>query len=136
MKTDGSLNVSNATLARLCVAFVWFYHGLVPKLLGPDAIELEMNQSLGLSLEQATHVAYVAGAMEIALALAILIFWRKQWPLWLSIIGILGLLGFVVLFKPALLVASFNPFTINVCVAVLSYVGLQISKETQYSAEL
>lgn len=119
----------SSTLARLCVAFVWFYHGLVPKLLGPDAVELEMNQLLGLSLHEATHVAYVAGVVEIILALAIVVFWRKQWPLWLSIVLISGLLGFVLLFKPELLVASFNPLTINICVITLSYIGLETSKK-------
>lgn len=114
-----------ATLARLCVAFVWFYHGLVPKLLGPDAIELGMNQSLGLSLQAATHLAYTAGIMEIMLALAICIFWRKHWPLWLSILGMLGLLLFVSIMQPSLLTGSFNPLTMNLCTAALSYSAMQ-----------
>lgn len=116
---------SHSTLARLCVAFVWFYHGLVPKLLGPDAIELQMNQALGLNLQQATQLAFAAGIMEIMLALAICIFWRRHWPLWLSIIGILGLLLFVGIMQPTLLAGSFNPLTMNLCTAALSYSAMQ-----------
>ena len=117
---------TNYALCRITVALVWLYHGLVPKWLGPDADELMMNQALGLSLEQAETLSYFAGAAEITFAAIILIYWRARWPLMLSALGLIGLLGYVVLAAPQLLMGAFNPVTTNLPLVVLSIVALRL----------
>ena len=117
--------MKETVLCRLAVAFVWIYHGLVPKLLGPHEDELAMNMALGLSVEQAHTLAYVAGAGEVAFGVLILILWKRRWPLLFSAAAMLGLLMFALMFAPALAVGAFNPVTTNLCVFVLSVVSLQ-----------
>jgi len=113
-------------ICRLSIAFVWFYHGLVPKLLGPDADELLMNMALGLGEAEATRLSLIAGTAEIALAACVLMFWQQRWPLIVTAVAMPTLLLFVVWFAPSLLTGAFNPVTTNVSVLALSLVGLAL----------
>ena len=121
-------NKINYTIARMTLVFVWCYHGLVPKLLGPDADEIAMNLAAGLSSDQAIKVAYLGGLLEILFGLLLLVFWRHQWPLVLSAFFMVVLLGFVMVFQPSLTTAAFNPVTINISVFVLSILAYRLSK--------
>lgn len=118
--------VHSYALCRLSIAFVWFYHGLVPKLLGPHADELAMNMSLGLSEPGAVMLARVAGVGEILMAGCVLLFWKQRWPLLLTAVSMLGLLLFVLIFQPPLLLGAFNPVSTNLAVFALSVVALQL----------
>ena len=114
----------SALICRVAIAFVWLYHGLVPKLLGPHPDELAMNLALGISVEAATRVSYVAGGFELLLGLAILALPRQRWPLQLTIVLMLALLAYAAWAVPRLLVGAFNPVTINLCVAALAWLAL------------
>ena len=121
----------SAMWCRLAVAFVWIYHGLVPKLFGPHEDELAMNMALGLNIDQAHTLAYFAGAGEVAFGVLILLLWKARWPLVFSAGAMLGLLLFTLVFAPELAVGAFNPVTTNLCVFVLS---LQSIYQRQHSA--
>lgn len=121
-------NKLNYVIARLTLVFVWFYHGVVPKLLGPDADELAMNLAAGFNDDQALKVAYIGGAMEVLFGFVLLIFWRHRWPLVVSAASMVLLLVFVFIYHPALTAAAFNPVTTNVCVFVLSILAYRMSK--------
>ncbi len=73
--------ISSYAICRGMVAFVWFYHGLVPKLLGPHADELRMNLALGLEPAQAERLSMMAGVFEVLFALLVVVCWRQRWPL-------------------------------------------------------
>lgn len=113
-------------ICRGTIAFVWFYHGLIPKLLYLHEDELAMNMATGLSQAGAAQLATVAGVLEIVMGVVVLIFWRQRWPLLLTASAMVGLLGFVCLAQPELLVAAFNPVTTNLAVLALAIVGLQL----------
>lgn len=119
---------SNYLICRCTVAFIWLYHGLVPKLLGPHSDELAMNMAIGLDHRQATLLAYTAGVGEIIFGALILLFWRKRWPLALSAAGMTALLCFALIFQPTLAMAAFNPVTMNICVLALSIVAYRLHK--------
>ena len=68
------VSLSIASACRLTVAFVWLYHGLVPKLLGPHEQEILMNLSVGLSRDGAVLLAKVSGGAEITIGLLVLFF--------------------------------------------------------------
>ncbi|TXS93620.1 hypothetical protein FVW59_05260 [Parahaliea aestuarii] len=111
-------------MCRLCVAFVWLYHGLVPKLLGPHRDELVMNMALGLSEEQAIRLATAAGILEVLVGVSVLACWRQRWPLLLTAVAMPGLLVFVAVWVPDLLWGAFNPVTTNLCATALAIVAL------------
>lgn len=115
--------MTSAAIARLALSVVFFYHGLVPKLLflSPDEIRMIEAHDWPLST---LRVAQVAGAMEIVLALCILLLRRSRWPLWLAAFALLALLVDVALFAPQLLLGAFNPVSTNIAALALCAIAL------------
>ena len=117
-------------LARFTLAFIFIYQGLVPKLIFLDKTELYINQQ-HLSLLPAQNLidtvlmAQLAGIGEIMLGLLLIVFYQKNWPLWIS----LGFLGFllldIIVLAPELLTGAFNPLSTNIAAILLAYIALQ-----------
>ncbi|KAA3650618.1 MAG: DoxX family protein [Proteobacteria bacterium] len=108
-------------VARSALAFVFFYHGLVPKLLFPSEVELMLVQLHGLPID-AIVISRVGGVLEIILA-GLLIFMRRSLiPVYMAAILLLVLLIDVAVVKPEILVGAFNPVTINMASLVLCWI--------------
>jgi len=105
-------------VCRGLVAFVWIWHGLVPKLLFLDRVELAMLSDAGI----AAHWLPLIGAAEIIFGLLGLLTWRWRGYFALTGIAMIGALAVVALRSPAQLAAAFNPVTLN-----LGVLGLCIS---------
>ncbi|POB06381.1 DoxX family protein [Halopseudomonas oceani] len=108
-------------VARWCrwmLAFVFIYHGLVPKLLFLSPVEVQMVEASGLGLN-AQVISPLAGAAEVLLGLLILSGWFGRWPVVAAGFGLVGLLGYVALFAPMLLIEAFNPVSTNLPVLLL-----------------
>ncbi|WP_229815755.1 DoxX-like family protein [Bacterioplanes sanyensis] len=120
---------SSYAICRVTLAFIWFYHGLVPKLLSQHKDELAMNMALGMSHAEAVNAAQLAGIAEIVMALCMLVFWRQRWPLWLTLAAMPVLLTFVLLVQPQLALGAFNPVTTNIAVMALAWLTLQLQHE-------
>ncbi|MDL2198861.1 DoxX-like family protein [Halopseudomonas aestusnigri] len=102
-------------MARWCrwmLAFVFIYHGLVPKVLFLNPVEVQMVEAAGLGLN-AQIISPLAGVAEVLLGLLILFGWFGRWPVLAAALGLLGLLAGVALVTPALLLGAFNPVTTN-----------------------
>ncbi|BFM08699.1 DoxX-like family protein [Halioxenophilus aromaticivorans] len=119
-----------STGPRVTVAFVWIYHGVFPKLLGPHPDELAMNMATGMSHEQAHAVAMLGGIGEVIFGLGVLILWRQRWPLVLSAVAMAVLLAFVIGYYPVVLTAAFNPVTTNIGVLALSLVAYSLRPQS------
>lgn len=115
-------------IARLVVAFIWFYHGLVPKLLFPNSDELAMLRNVGIQAPDVLRAAFFAGLVELCVALAVVVFWRSKWPLWFTICAMIAALVGVSIRSPAYLTAAFNPVTFNLTVAALAAIALLTRK--------
>ena len=55
-------------LSRLLIAFVWFYHGLVPKLLNRDPDELKMMHNAGIAGAELVRAVSLLGFAEVCFA--------------------------------------------------------------------
>jgi hypothetical protein len=111
-------------LTRLTVAFIWFYHGLVPKLLYRSPDELGMLSVTGMPASSVLSMTLLAGWLEIGFALVFIVFWRARWPLWLTIVAMFAATLGVGIGSPGYLHKAFDPLTFNVAVAVLAACGL------------
>lgn len=98
-------------LARASLAFMFAYHGLVPKLIILSPGEQLLLQAHGLA--HATWLSQAAGVAELALA-ALLLVQRLAWPLLVGAAVLLGLLVDVAVMQPSMLVDAFNPVSLNV----------------------
>jgi len=112
------------SVARAAVAFVWLYHGLVPKLLFHNADELRMISRVVIP-GMSTHVAVaLAGTLEVCFGILVLLLWKSRWPLWLTILLMMLALVGVAVSSPEYLTGAFNPVTLNLSVAALAAITL------------
>jgi uncharacterized membrane protein YphA (DoxX/SURF4 family) len=111
-------------LARLAIACVWLYHGLIPKLIYQHPTELALLHAAGIPLSLTSTVLTIIGLSEITFGLIVVLAWWQRWPLIVSIALMFLVTASVALSSPSLLIAAFNPVTLNLLVAVMSLIGL------------
>ncbi|KPB05996.1 DoxX-like family protein [Bacillus sp. CHD6a] len=110
--------------------FVWFYQGLVPKILAKHPEEVSMFTSLS-SMEGAAAVQAVGiiGVLEIFFA-ALWLFYRKKRHLFaLQIVVFPILTASALIASPAMVTHPFNPVTFNASLWVLSIIGFLLAKD-------
>lgn len=107
------------TFARLSIAFIWLWQGLMPKLLFPSGDEVAMLAGVGIPI----HSLFFIGIFELVLAAATLASWRRRKFFLLNVLLMVGALATVAWSRPAYLVAAFNPVTLNTAMIVLSLIG-------------
>lgn len=111
-------------LTRSTLAFIWFYHGLVPKILYRSPDELAMLSITGMPSSAVLRLTLLAGWLEICFALVFLVFWKARWPLWTTMIAMVAATLGVGISLPDYFHKAFDPLTFNVVVAVLAACGL------------
>jgi uncharacterized membrane protein YphA (DoxX/SURF4 family) len=111
-------------IARLAIALVFIYQGLVPKLLYHHAGELTLLSASGIPPVVAPRVLTAVGIAEIALGLLVMLIWTSRWPLIVTIALMVGALIDVAVTAPSALVAAFNPVTLNAAIAALAAIVL------------
>lgn len=109
--------------ARLALAVVLLYQGLVPKLLYRHSSELVMLADLGLHPEAAGWILTTVGLVEVALGTVVLTAWQARWPFAIVFVLMPVALVAVSIASPSVLVAAFNPVALNIAVAGLAVVA-------------
>ncbi|MEA2554658.1 MAG: hypothetical protein QOJ65_2834 [Fimbriimonadaceae bacterium] len=110
-------------LARVTLAFVWIWHGIVPKLIARDPQESLPLIRLGLSPSHATSVVTIAGAAEIAAGLLTLLLWRTRKLLIAEAIAFLALGMGAVITTPELAILAFSPVSLTAALVALCTAG-------------
>jgi hypothetical protein len=118
-----------AGLARIAIAAILAYHGLVPKLLGPHADELAMLQDAGIPAARAGDLAMCIGVVELLIAVLLLVAWRQRWLVWLILALMPVATVGVALSSPRYLGAAFNPVSLNLAVAALAVIALLAGRD-------
>jgi hypothetical protein len=111
--------------SRLAIALIWFWQGLLPKLLFNEADERAMMAASHLS----TTLVPVVGVIEIVIAACAIWSWRRRWFFLLNIVAMVFALANVAITSPSYLVAAFNPVTLNLAMIALSAVGYVAATE-------
>ena len=127
-------HLNTIQIARFIISFSWFYHGLIPKLIHIAPLELKMTASFGFNPEISTLITRAAGIGEIIFAVLFFIFYRSILINILNIAALVGLMLFVAVLQPALLVEAFNPVTTNLALIAFSLVLIKELKEPQLNA--
>ena len=116
--------MSSIQIARFIISFSWLYHGIFPKLIHIAPLEKVMTASLGLSNELSYLVTKSAGVGEVIFGLLFFVLYRNKVMVLLNVIGLTGLLAFVALMQPQLLIEAFNPVTTNIALFGFSLILL------------
>ena len=118
------------SVSRGILAFIWFYHGLVPKLLFHDKIELELLSRVVTSPPTVRQLTNLAGVVEILFAFVLVLGWRQKWPLWVTFFLMLVGIPIVAASAPSYLTAAFNPLTLNLSVAGFALIAIIVGRDT------
>lgn len=110
--------------ARVALALVFAYQGLVPKLLAHDVDEIVMMRAAGIPGQMTRIAVDILALGELALASLLLARWSRTWPVWLTLIAMPIATVAVATTSPAFFKAAFNPFSLNVSVGVLAAIDL------------
>lgn len=110
--------------ARLTLALVFVYQGLVPKLALRHPEELAMIRSVGLGDSASRTICIGIGIAEVLLGLLLILAWSASWPIWIILAGMPVTALAVGFSTPARLVAPFNPIALNLSVFALAAVTL------------
>ena len=110
-------------LCRYTLAFVFFYHGLFPKLVVLSPIEVKMITTHNIDIP--THLLSTgAGVMEILLAFIIVFYKKSTAPLYIAGIVLIALLVDISIMMPQLLIEAFNPVSTNIASLALCYIAI------------
>jgi hypothetical protein len=113
---------------RATLAFIWLYHGIVPKLFAP-AGEIELATRTGVPASLAPALVIAAAAFEIALGLGILVARDSRRLLLLSSTLAIALAVVTSARMAELVVAPFQPITLGVAMVGLAAVALRADRE-------
>jgi len=116
--------LSSLQIARFIISFSWLYHGIFPKLVHIAPLEKAMTESIGLSNELSYLVTKSAGVGEVLFGILFFVLYRSKVIILLNITGLTGLLGFVAVMQPHLLIEAFNPVTTNIALIGFSLILL------------
>lgn len=110
-------------VARVTLALVFLWHGIVPKLLFRHPDELELLRDSGLSAAGAVRTVMIMGWVEVAYAVVLLLAWRVRALFLVATIAMVVITPGLVIGSPRFVPAAFTPVTLNLCVAVLGVIG-------------
>lgn len=122
-------------LISLLFAFIWIYHGLVPKLMNMHPEEVDMvRRSLSVDSSQAALLVIVIGVGEVLFGL-VWLFYRNKRQLFRLQILLFPLLTLSALLSHSnYFVQPFNPLTFNASLFVVTIVGFIMSKDVPTAA--
>jgi len=111
-------------VARVGLAIIFAYHGLVPKLLLQNPDESAMLRDVGVSPDNLRTIVLAFGFGEMLFAFCLLAFWRFRWPAVLTAaFALLATVG-VAYGSPRYLGGAFNPISLNLAILCLAIVDL------------
>lgn len=106
-------------VARIVIAAIWVWHGLVPKLIFKNIDERLMLTQSGVTVSLLPYF----GAGEILFGTVMLLGWRWRGLFVLNAVLMVAALAGVSVMSPQYLWNAFNPVTLNLAVIALSIVG-------------
>ena len=112
--------MTSIQIARYALTFSWLYHGIFPKLLYVAPYEKLLIDSFGFSEQVSYFITKSAGVSEVIFGGVIFIFYRINSIILFNIFALFGLIIFVAVLQPQLLVEAFNPVTTNLMMIALS----------------
>ena len=128
MKTTEELLYQIRGLARIAVAFSFFYQGLVPKWLTHDPAEQAMLMAHGVWTAYPGWISHISGLFEMALACWLVTAFTDKKPLWVTGGVLVFFLLDTMIFSPAYLGTTFNAVTTNITLLALVLIDQHILK--------
>ena len=111
-------------IARLTIALVWIYHGLVPKIIYRDWSEMTLLRQAGVDIQFVPALLQTLGLAEIFFGVLVLAQWRGRWQLWATMGIMLGTVLGIARHSPAVFHSDFNPISLNGLMLAMAAIAL------------
>jgi len=111
-------------LARVGLAAIFAWHGVVPKLLGPDRTELRMLANIRVPDAATIGALRVMGAGEVVLALALLLTWHRAPLAGLTLVFACAATAVTAIASRDVVGGAFTPVTLNLGLGLLAAIDL------------
>ena len=124
---DPAISMERALIhanARVVLAAIWIYQGIVPKLLFQNSGELDILRSSGLFSGHEPQILTAVGVVEVAFGLLHLLLWKRDGVFIAGIVVLLALAVGAAVSSPAVFAQPFNPATLTIAMIALSLAGL------------
>ncbi len=110
------------TIARIGLGLVWFYQGIVPKLLFPMEFELDIIERSQLYLHSPELMIILVGIGETSIGLWLLSGYRERFACLFATAFMLLLQVIVVFIEPTLLIGPFGGIAKNIGLIALAWI--------------
>lgn len=111
---------------HITLAVLWVYQGLIPKVLYKAQDEQYIWQQQGFDELISLMLMQFSGYIEIIFGMLFLVFKQSKILHFLNILGMLGLSLLIAIIDMRYFQNAFNPFVMNVAMASLSIIALQL----------
>ena len=111
---------------HITLAVLWVYQGLIPKVLYKAQDEQYIWQQQGFDELISLILMQFSGYIEIIFGMLFLVFKQSKILHFLNILGMLGLSLLIAIIDMRYFQNAFNPFVMNVAMASLSIIALQL----------
>jgi hypothetical protein len=108
--------------ARIGLAAIFAYQGLVPKLLGPDPSELALTSAVGVPGGLVQPIVTMLGVLEVGFAVLLIAGWHWAWPTYVTMAFAIAAMLVVLVTAPEAGRGAFNAVALNVGVMSLALI--------------
>ena len=115
-------------IINITLAVLWIYQGLIPKLMYSALDEQRLWQLQGIGELKMLLLIEISGFLEIIFGVLFLIFRHSKILHYLNILGMVGLSLLIVITDIQYFQQVFNPFVMNIGMAMLSVIALQLNQ--------
>jgi uncharacterized membrane protein YphA (DoxX/SURF4 family) len=118
------------TFSRLALGAVWFYEGLVPKLLFVRPDQVELVRRSGIYFGTPDSFLQLLGAAQVAFAVWLLIGFAERLAVAIATLGMWILIVLVALANPAMLTDPYGALIKDLCLTACAYTVWTLSPVT------
>ncbi|HBF07789.1 MAG TPA: hypothetical protein DHW71_02325 [Gammaproteobacteria bacterium] len=109
-------------ICRYTIGLSWIYQGIVPKLWHIAPLERLMTANFGFNAEISDLITRGAGVGEVIFGMAFIVWYRSMLLNIAHCLAMVGLLLFVLVMEPSVMLEAFNPVTTNLPLLALSLI--------------
>jgi uncharacterized membrane protein YphA (DoxX/SURF4 family) len=108
-------------ISRLSLGLVWFYEGLVPKLLFVRPDQVDLVRRSGLYFGTPEFFLQLLGAAQIAFAIWLLVGFRERLAVAIATLGMWILIVLVAMANPSMLTDPYGALIKDLCLTACAY---------------
>jgi len=109
-------------VCRYTIGLSWIYQGIAPKLWHIAPLERLMTANFGFNAEISDLITRGAGVGEVIFGVAFIVWYRSMLLNIAHCLAMVGLLLFVLVMEPSVMLEAFNPVTTNLPLLALSLI--------------